>query len=169
GQRLLVVGAGSIGQTIGRLAAANGMVVEGIARTARQAPRFESIYETSQLLDRLPGTDFVVIAAPLTDETHGMFGSEAFDAMRESAWLINVGRGPIVDELALLRALNEGSIAGAALDVFAEEPLPPNHPFWGMENVFVSPHMAGDFEGWVAALSAMFIENFERWQRGEPL
>lgn len=169
GNRLLVVGTGSIGRTIAELARSAGMEVEGIAREAREEPPFGLVRAADALPERLPAADFVVIAAPLTRETENMFDAAAFAAMRPHAWLINIGRGPIVDEAALLDALRAGRLAGAALDVFEREPLPPGHPFWDMENVFVSPHMAGDTEGWVARLSHLFVDNFERWRRGEPL
>ena len=89
--------------------------------------------------------------------------------MKPTARLINVGRGAIVDEAALLAALRSKRIAGAALDVFTEEPLPPEHPFWDLPGLIVSPHMCGDFVGWRSVLSALFAENFRRWRRGESL
>lgn len=168
-KRLLVVGTGSIGTTIGELAAAAGVEIEGIARDERDQPPFSRVLGQDDLHDRLGWADFVVISAPLTDETRGMFDSAAFRAMQPHAWLINIGRGPIVDEPALIEALRSGAIAGAGLDVFETEPLPPESPLWQMENVVVSPHMSGDFDGWVEALSDLFVDNFERWQRGEPL
>jgi phosphoglycerate dehydrogenase-like enzyme len=169
GKRLLVVGAGSIGSAIARLVAAAGVHVDGVARTARQVQPFERVVETDALVTLLPAADFVAIAAPLTPATKGLLNAGAFAAMKRGAWLINVGRGPIVDEEALLAALTSGHLGGAALDVFQEEPLPADHPFWAMKNVFVSPHMSGDFVGWVEDLSQMFIENFRRWVAGDPL
>lgn len=170
GARLLVVGAGSIGRTIARLAGRAGMVVEGIARSERaDDPDFDHVRPTGQLRERLAAADFVVIAAPLTNETRSMFGAEEFAAMRKGARLINVGRGAIVDDAALLEALGAGRLAGVALDVFDEEPLPSDHPFWRLPNVVVSPHMSGDFAGWQQTLGALFVENFQRWQRGDEL
>ncbi len=170
GSRLLVVGAGSIGRTIARLAGRAGMDVEGIARSERaDDPDFDHVRPSVQLRERLAAADFVVIAAPLTNETRNMFGPEEFAAMRPGARLINVGRGAIVDHAALLDALKAGRLAGAALDVFDEEPLPSDHPFWKLPNVVVSPHMAGDFAGWQQTLAALFVENFQRWQRGDEL
>ncbi len=170
GTRILVVGAGAIGREIARLTGAVGMVTEGIARTERTAdPDFEAVYAAQDLHARLPYADFVVVAAPLTPATQGLFDTAALRCMQRSARLINVGRGPIVVTDALLQALQEGWIAGAALDVFEEEPLPADHPLWKAPNTVLSAHMAGDFLGWREALVEQFIEQFQRWHRGEPL
>ncbi len=170
GRRVLVVGAGSIGRRIARLAAAAGLHVEGIASRARAADAdFVAVHAAAGLHAALAEADFVVVAAPLTAATHGMFDAAAFGAMRPHARFINIGRGPIVETDALVAALRSGAIAGAALDVFEEEPLPAEHPLWDLPNVIVTAHMAGDFIGWRAALSEQFIENFRRWQAGEAL
>ncbi|SCZ53502.1 Phosphoglycerate dehydrogenase [Thiohalomonas denitrificans] len=170
GKRVLVVGAGSIGRRIGNLARASGMHVEGIASRKREGDDdFQAIHGADSLYDLLPDADYVVIAAPLNRSTEGLFGSEAFSRMQPGARLINIGRGPIVQTGALVEALQTGRIAGAALDVFEDEPLREDHPLWGMPQVIVSPHMAGDFIGWREALSEQFVENFRRWCRGAPL
>lgn len=168
-KRVLVVGAGSIGREIARLAGAAGMQVEGIARSARDDPDFEAVYASEQLHQRLAEADYVVVATPLTEQTRGLFGATEFEVMPEQARFINIARGPIVDTDALVEALREGRIAGAALDVFEQEPLPPEHPLWELSNVMISAHMAGDFIGWREALSEQFIENFQRWQSDQPL
>ena len=108
-------------------------------------------------------------ATPHTAETTGLFGAEQFRAMKPQARFINVGRGSAVDQPALVEALTSGEIAGAALDVFAEEPLPPDDPLWEMANVIVSPHMSGDYVGHQEAMAQGFLENFERYVGGEPL
>lgn len=170
GQRVLVVGAGSIGRQIARLASAVGLLVHGVARSGRRDdPDFISVHPQSELLAQLALADYVVIAAPLTPQTEGLFDREAFAAMRDSARLINIGRGPIVRTDDLIAALEAGSIAGAALDVFEEEPVPEQHPLWDMPNVIMTAHMAGDFIGWRRALTDQFLENFDRWHRGEGL
>lgn len=170
GQSVLIVGAGGIGRTIGRLACRAGMRVAGVARTARASdPDLGRITAVRNLPEVVGQADYVVIATPLTPETKGLFGAAAFQRMRPTARLINVGRGPVVDEAALLRALRSKRIAGAALDVFMQEPLPKGHPFWDAPGLIVSPHMCGDFRGWTAALSALFVENYRRWRRGAPL
>lgn len=170
GRRLLVVGAGSIGREIARLATAVGMRVEGVARSERtDDPDFGRVAPSTELLDVLPTADYVVVATPLTEQTRGMIGAEELKAMPAHAVFMNIGRGPVVDQSALVEALRSGAIAGAALDVFEEEPLPEDHPLWDFDNVVVSPHMSGDYEGWVEALGHQFAENFDRWTKGESL
>lgn len=170
GKRVLVVGAGSIGHEIGSTCRAMGMHVSAVARSARAGDSvFDAIHATADLQQHLPAADYVVIAAPLTAGTQGLFDDDAFAAMKPGARLINVGRGPIVDTAALLRALDARTIAGAGLDVFEQEPLPPEHPLWQRDDVFMSAHMAGDFIGWREALIDQFLDNFAHWQAGEPL
>jgi len=169
-RRVLVIGAGSIGRQIARLCTAAGMRVAGIARRPRDSdPDFHAIYANDELLAHLGHADYVVVAAPLTPDTEGMLGTAEFRAMRRTARLINIGRGPIVRTDALVEALEQGRIAGAGLDVFEQEPLPSDHPLWDFDNVLVSAHMAGDFVGWREALTEQFLTNFQRWRRGEDL
>jgi phosphoglycerate dehydrogenase-like enzyme len=169
-QRVLVVGAGPIGRAIGRLLSAAGMTVTGMGRTARPTdPDLGPVHASRELASLLPEADYVVVAAPLTEETRGMLDAAAFARMKPSARLINVARGPIVVEQDLVAALHEGEIAGAALDVFATEPLPPHHPLWTAPHVIISPHMSGDFIGWLDALAQLFARNFRRWLAGEEL
>jgi len=177
GRTAVIVGAGSIGREIARLLRAAGMRVLGIARRPRPVPPrasssedpFERVTGVDDLHGILPEADFVVLVLPSTPETRGLFGAQALARMKRTARLINVGRGAVVDEAALLDALRERRVAGAALDVFADEPLPSEHPFWDLPGVIVSPHMSGDFVGWQTAVSALFVENFERWLAGRPL
>lgn len=169
GKKLLVVGAGSIGTEIGRLAKAAGLDVSAIARSQRENPVFGTVHGSDELHRLLGEADFVAVATPLTRETQGMFDAGAFAAMKAGAWFINIGRGPIVDEAALIDALERGHVAGAGLDVFIDEPLPEGHPFWKMPNVVVSPHMSGDTVGWERELSALFVDNVRRWRAGEEL
>jgi phosphoglycerate dehydrogenase-like enzyme len=169
GARLLVVGAGSIGHEVGSLAKAVGLEGEGVARSDRDDPVFGRIAAQSELHTLLARADYVAITAPLTPDTEGLFDRDAFAAMKRGARLINVGRGPIVDEDALLDALRSGQVGGAALDVFHTEPLPEDHPFWEMPNVLVSHHMSGDYIGWREALVELFADNLSRYTAGEPL
>lgn len=170
GQRVLVVGAGSIGRQIAQACGAMGMQVTGIASRDRQDdPDFQAVYGNERLEGLLPKQDYVVIAAPLTPTTEGLFNAELFRRMAPHARLINIGRGPIVRTDDLVTALRTGELAGAALDVFEEEPLPADHPLWDLDNVIISHHMAGDVVGWRRALSEQFIANFQRWRQGEPL
>lgn len=170
GARTLVVGAGSIGRAIARLLHSAGMAVDGIASRERDSdPDFGRVDGTDRLHERLPEADFVVIAAPLTATTRGLFDAHALAAMAPSARLINIGRGPVVVTDDLVAALRRGELAGAALDVFEEEPLPHDHALWDLPNVLITPHMAGDVIGWQRALIEQFVANFDRWQAGEPL
>lgn len=170
GKRLLVIGAGSIGRTIGRAARAVGMSVDGVAQSARAGnDAFGSIYAIADLREVLPAADFVVNVLPLTGATRGVFGKEEFSRMKEGARFINVGRGGTADEEALAAALRARRIAGAALDVFEDEPLPAGSPLWDVPGLIVSPHMSGDVWGWEAEVGTLFAENFRRWRGGEPL
>ncbi len=170
GARLLVVGVGSIGREIARISRAVGMVVEGVGRTARAGDgEFDKIHGQDGLIDCLGEADYVVLITPLTAETSGMFGPAEFAAMKSSACFINLGRGQLVDEAALIAALDEERIAGAALDVFETEPLPADSPFWRHPKVVVSPHNSGDFFGYEKDLAGLFLDNFRRYLAGEPL
>ncbi len=145
GKRLLVAGAGSIGSAIGALARACGVQVTGLAGRRRERdPVFGMVHGAEDFHALLGDADFIAVAAPLTAATRRMFDDAAFSALKPGARLINVGRGEIVDTGALMRALDSGHLAGAALDVFEEEPLPANHPLWTTPNVMISAHMAGD-------------------------
>jgi phosphoglycerate dehydrogenase-like enzyme len=169
GKTALIVGAGSIGREVAGLLGAAGMRVIGTARHAREDENFAAVYTGARLPELLPDADYVVITAPLTGETRGLFDREAFGRMKPSARLINIGRGPIVNEGDLVRALEDGLIAGAALDVFEQEPLDAQSPLWDLPQVMISAHMAGDFAGWRRALGEQFVENFRRWRKGQPL
>jgi len=169
-KRVLVVGVGPIGRAVAGSCGALGMQVRGVGRTARPGDEaFESIHGLDELADALTRADFVVNALPATAETRHTFGDDAFAAMNSWARFVNVGRGSTVDEAALVRALEGGRIAGAALDVFEEEPLPASSPLWSMPNVVVSPHMSGDFAGWRETVVELFVENLERYLTGRPL
>ncbi|MFJ8917347.1 D-2-hydroxyacid dehydrogenase [Amycolatopsis sp. NPDC102389] len=170
GRRVLVVGTGPIGRSIARMLRAAGMSVAGVGRRPREGdPDFGDVYASSDLARHLPGADYVVAVAPLTEQTKGMFDAEAFAAMKPGARFVNVGRGELVVTSDLIGALRDGSLGGAALDVFDTEPLPSDSPLWTMENVLISPHMSGDFVGWRNTLVEVFADNFRRWRAGEPL
>jgi phosphoglycerate dehydrogenase-like enzyme len=170
GRQALVAGTGPIGRAIGRKLAAVGMTVTGVGRTPReQDPDLGPVLPAQRLADGLAPADYVVLAAPLTETTRGMIDATALAAMKPSARLINVGRGQLVAQDDLVAALRAGRIAGAALDVFADEPLSPDSPLWTMPNVIVSPHMSGDVVGWRAELVALFLDNLSRYLDGRPL
>ncbi|WP_433336960.1 D-2-hydroxyacid dehydrogenase [Spirillospora sp. CA-294931] len=170
GSRALVVGTGPIGRAIGRRLSAAGLRVSGLGRTARDGdPDLGTVHASADLHALLPEADYVVLAAPLTDVTRGMIDGPALARMRPGARLINVGRGPLVVQDDLTAALKAGEIAGAALDVFVDEPLPPSSPLWDLPNVIVSPHMSGDVIGWRDELMALFTDNLDRFVSGRPL
>jgi len=170
GKRALVVGVGSIGRAVGRLLGAVGMGVEVVGRSARDGdPDFGHIHAIDELHACLPRADYVVLITPLTEQTRGLFGADEFAVMSPRARFLNIGRGALVVEEALLAALRDGGIAGAALDVFMEEPLPPQSPFWNAPNCLVSPHMSGDFAEFEAVMADQFIDNWARFVSGEPL
>jgi phosphoglycerate dehydrogenase-like enzyme len=170
GQRVLVVGVGSIGRAIGRACGALGMHVRGVGTRSRGRDEvFASVVGADELADACGWADVVVGALPSTVETHHLFDEGVFEAMGPGTRFVNVGRGSAVDEAALVRALEQGSIAGAALDVFETEPLPADSPLWSMPNVLVSPHMSANFAGWRETLVELFVENLERYLTGRPL
>ena len=169
GARLVVVGPGPIGRATGSRALALGMSVALVGREPRRHETFGDVLGVDRLHDALADADHVLDALPLTDATRGLFDAAAFAAMPSRARFYNVGRGGTVDEHALIEALREGVIAGAALDVFATEPLPPESPLWTMPTVIVSPHVSGDVAGWEEQVVAIFVENARRFAAGEPL
>lgn len=168
GMRLGIVGFGAIGQEIARLASAFGVEVIGVRRRVR-GDEDVTVWPTDRLPELLAWADAIVATAPLTDETRGMFDADAFAAMRPGAWFVNVGRGDVVDEAALVEALATGHLGGAALDVFATEPLPPDSPLWTMPNVIVTPHSSGETDRTRRRSAELFVDNFERWAAGAPL
>jgi phosphoglycerate dehydrogenase-like enzyme len=132
-------------------------------------PLVDQVFSPDHRIEMLSRCDYVVVAAPLNAETHGLIGEAEFAAMKPSAVIINVGRGPVIDERAMIKALSVDKIKGAALDVFAEEPLPSGHPFYKMENVLLSAHCADHTPDWLDNAMRFFITQFERFRRGEPL
>lgn len=164
GTRAVVVGAGPIGREITRLLMALGVEVALVGRTGRRT--IHGIADLDRLTAR---ADWVICAAPLTPRTYGMFDTRFFGLMQPSARFINVGRGPMVVEAALVDALRKRWIAGAALDVFGQEPLDPRSPLWDAPGLIVSPHMSGDTVGWRDRLGEQFVAMYERWSAGQPL
>lgn len=170
GKTMLLLGVGAIGERTAQLASALGMRVWGIRRNpALSVAGVEAMYGPDRLLELLPQADFVVVILPLTEETQGMIGERELRAMRPTAYIINVGRGGVIQEQALIRALQEGWIAGAGLDVFAEEPLPADSPLWDMENVVLTAHYAGLTPHYDARAMEIFLDNLERYVSGKPL
>jgi phosphoglycerate dehydrogenase-like enzyme len=168
GRTLLVVGFGEIGQRLGRLAKAFGMRVVGLRRNARPVPdAADEVARIGELHAFLPEADIVALTCPLTSETAGLIGAAELAAMKPGAMLVNVARGPVVDEPALVEALRAGRPAAAALDVFHEEPLPAASPFWAMPNVIVTPHSAGETAIYERAVIDILEDNLGRLWRGE--
>ena len=168
GRRLGIIGFGAIGHEVAQRADAFGMEVVGLRRQPDPDDRFTS-WSNDRVDELLGWADAIVVAAPLTDETRGMFDADAFARMRPGAWFVNVGRGAIVDEAALLDALVDGHLAGAGLDVFETEPLPTDSPLWELPNVIVTPHCSGDSDPSDARAVDIIIENFRRRTAGMPL
>jgi len=169
-QTMTVVGLGAIGAEIARIASAIGMHVIGVRRSpARPGDPVTELVTPAELLSVAPKTDWLVLACPLTEETRGLASREVFNALPAGAHLINIARGAVADEPALIEALQSGKLAGAYLDVFTKEPLPADSPFWEMPNVIVSPHNSAAARGNEGRASEYFLENVRRMVRGEAL
>ncbi len=171
GQTVGIIGYGDIGRAIASRVHAMGMRVLAVKRHANSHtdPLVDRVYSPEQRCEMIAQCDYVACAAPLTPETRGMIGDPEFAAMKPGSVIINVGRGPVIDEPAILKALTEGRIKGAGLDVFTHEPLPDGHPFYKMENVLLSPHCADHTMDWLEQAMRFFLENFDRYAKGEPL
>jgi phosphoglycerate dehydrogenase-like enzyme len=171
GQTAGILGLGAVGREIARLCKAFGMEVIGIRRSGRPEhpfPYVDRVYPPGQLPEVLAQSDFVVLALPLTKETRSMIGEKELKGMKPTAFLINLARGAVVDEGALVRALEEKWIAGAGLDVFIKEPLPPESRFYELPNVIFSPHISGDIPDYELHATEVFCENLKRYLAGEP-
>jgi phosphoglycerate dehydrogenase-like enzyme len=169
-----VVGYGEIGRECALLAKGLGLKVHAMRRNPGKSagdPLLERVFKPEELHEMLAEIDVLVCAAPLTPETHHMISDAQFAVMKPTAIVMNVGRGPVIDEAALIRALQNRKIAGASLDVFEQEPLPENSPLWDMENVLISPHCTDrtDDPDWLDLSMRFFVENFHRYQKGEAL
>ncbi|MGO8866392.1 MAG: D-2-hydroxyacid dehydrogenase [Alphaproteobacteria bacterium] len=168
GKTLLIVGLGRIGGRLARLAKAFELRVIGTRREpAKGKEGADSVHGVAELKALLPQADIVALTCPLTPETEGLIGKEAFALMKPSAVLVNVARGRCVDEAALIAALGEGRIAGAALDCVTDEPLPAASPLWGIENVLITPHTAGETRRYEENVIDLLLENLDRLWRGE--
>jgi phosphoglycerate dehydrogenase-like enzyme len=169
GKTLGVVGLGAIGGEIARRGAAFGMDVVGLKRAPHPVEGVRRVFGPDGLGEMLPLCDFAVLVVPATPATRGMLGERELGRLRPTAYLVNVARGSVVDEEALVRALREGRLAGAALDVFETEPLPAASPLWEMEQVIVTPHIAGEPGEYASRVMEVFGENLARWLDGRPL
>lgn len=170
GQTMVVLGLGAIGTQVARFAHAFGLHVIGVRRTpAVSADGIDEWAPPDRLHELLPRTDWLAITLPLTPQTHHLIDAAALALLPRGAHILNVGRGPIVDEAALVDALRTGHLGGAYLDVFEVEPLPETSPLWDLPNVIVTPHDSNVSEGNAARFDAIFAEQLERWAAGQPL
>lgn len=167
GKTVGILGVGVIATELAPRCRALDMTVIGITSAPRNVAGFDRMVRRDELLDIVGELDHLVLLAPYTAETHGIVGAQVFERMKPSAFLINVARGGLVDEPALVEALKAGRIAGAALDVFTEEPLPQGHPLWSMPNVLITPHMAAFHVGYPAEAIPIVIENIRRFLAGD--
>lgn len=173
GRTLTILGLGRIGRQVARVSSALDMRVLGVKRTVEgiepSSLFCDALYTPDQLDELLPQSEFLIIITPHTDETEQMITARELALLPKGAVLINIGRGAIIDETALIEALQSGHLAGAALDVFATEPLPSDSPLWSMPNVLVSPHSASTSDRENSRLTELFCDNLERFLNGQPL
>ncbi|KDE59912.1 2-hydroxyacid dehydrogenase [Halostagnicola sp. A56] len=169
GTTACVVGTGTLGTGVADVLGSLGVRVTGVRRSTEPLPEFDEMYANDDLLEAISDADFVIATIPLTDETRHCFDAEAFAAMREDAYFVNVARGSVVDEPALVEALEADDIAGAALDVFETEPLPEESPLWEFDEVIVSPHCAGFTRDYGPNVGEIVRENVARLERGDDL
>ncbi len=171
GKTMVIIGYGSIGRKLARIAYSFDMMVIATRRSIASPIREDGVqvHPASRLHQVLAQGDFVVVCLPLTAETEGVIGEAELRAMKPIAYFVNVGRGKVIDETALLRALREGWIGGAGLDVHAQTPLPATSPFFDLPNVILTPHMSGVSQGYYERMTVLFCENLRRYMAGEPL
>jgi phosphoglycerate dehydrogenase-like enzyme len=170
GQTLLLIGVGAIGTVFAGYARAFGLKVVGVRRSPlKPGEPVDEMHSPAKLHELLPRADWIVIACPLTKETLDLLDAAAFTRVKKGAKLINIGRGEVVNEAAMIKALRNGQLGGAALDAHSQEPLPEDSPLWDMPNVIVSPHNASASTGNEKRCAEMFIVNFGHWVRGEPM
>lgn len=170
GKTICVLGIGTLGAEIARRASAFGMRVVGIRKNVDQPVEcVERLYPPQMLDEILPAVDYLIVAAPLTEETKGMIGKRQFDRMKQSAFIVNIARGEIIDQEALVDALNRDRIAGAGLDVFVPDPLPDGHPLFSTKNLVITPHVSGISPMLWRRIMDIWIENIHRFLAGKPL
>jgi len=167
GKTMAIVGLGDIGRTVARAARQVGLRVIGVTRSGGPVSGVERVYRSRNLRRALAAADFVVLVVPLNTTTRGMIGAAELTAMRPTAWLINIGRGALIDESALVQALQRRTIAGAVLDVFTTEPLPPEHPLWNLDNAVITPHISGP--NLPEEIAPVFNDNLARYLARRPL
>jgi len=170
GATLGIVGLGDVGTTLAEKAKALGMRVVGLRRTGGAAPAcVDLLLPADGLGELLAAADYLALCVPLTPQTHHLVGAPELARLKRGAVLVNISRGGVLDEDALLAALHSGQLGGAAVDVFAREPLPPDSPLWDAPNLLISPHSVDNVPGWEARAVAFFVANFRRYAAGLPL
>jgi len=169
GQTLGILGLGEIGQRVARLATALGLRVIGTKRTTETLPDVADVLPTSRTNEVLAQSDFVLLLLPATPDTENFMNAERLGHMKSSAYLLNFGRGALIDDTALIAAVTGKKIAGAVLDVFRQEPLPKDHPFWTTEGIQVLPHIGGGHPRRDSVVARLFVDNLERFLDGKPL
>jgi phosphoglycerate dehydrogenase-like enzyme len=169
GRTLVVVGLGHTGQAVARLAHGMGMRVVGTRARPRPTEHVARVFSSEELPAALALGDYVVISVPLLEGTHHLIDAGAMESMKPGARLVDVSRGGVVDEKALVDALRSGKLGGAVLDVFEREPLPPSSPLWKLDNVILTPHCSSVYQGWERRTAEMFCDNLDRWMVGEAL
>lgn len=169
GSRVLVLGTGHIGSAIAHRVAAFGAEVVGVNRSGRPAPAFSAVVEVSQLAEAARDADWLVVAAPATDDTVGLVSAEVIAALPSSAVIVNIARGAVLDERATIDALRSGRLRAAGLDVFEREPLPPDSPLWTLPNVVLTAHSGGAMHGYNDRAVDYFLRNLARFQQGDEL
>ncbi|MEE9257832.1 MAG: D-2-hydroxyacid dehydrogenase [bacterium] len=167
GRAVGILGVGVVGEAVARKCKAFGMTVAGITSTPREIGAFDRFYTRGELPRAAGEVDFLVVTVPHSPETDKIVGAEVLSAMKPTGFLINLARGGVVDEEALIDALRSGGIAGAGLDVFNEEPLPGEHPLWEMENVIITPHIGGMSENYIEQVLPILEENLHHFVNGD--
>lgn len=169
GQTLLIIGLGHTGRAIAARAKAFGMWVLGTRARPQPMENVDEVHRSDAVMALLPEADFIAVSTPLIPETKGLLGAAELAVAKRGVILADVSRGGVIDQTALLAAMRDRRVAGAALDVFETEPLPPDSPFWALENAVISPHCASVYEGWADASFDLFLANLARWQAGQDL
>jgi D-2-hydroxyacid dehydrogenase (NADP+) len=169
GTTACVVGTGTLGRGVAEVVGALGVTPVGVRRSEDPLPEFEEMYAVEDLHEAIATADFVIVAVPLTDATRELFDAAAFEAMCDDAFFVNVARGAVVDEPALIDALDDGALAGAALDVFETEPLPESSPLWTMDDVIVTPHAAAYTRDYFRDVGDIVRDNIARLERGDDM
>ena len=169
GRTLVILGTGAVGSEVARLARAFGVRTIGLNRTVAPLPHFDAVLPLTELLPSLAEADIVSLHLGLAQETRHIIDGKALRALPAGSLLVNTGRGGLVDEAALVAALRAGRLSGAYLDVFETEPLPPDSPLWGLDNLILTPHCADAVADWESRLADFFLDNLERRLTGRPL